>query len=130
MRSVIHQTVVLPAPGEKLFEMYLDPAAHGAWSGGEVVIGAEPGAEFRAFSGQIWGQILQVVQSRLIVQSWRSVAFADGDPDSTLILSFADEGDAGRIDLVHIDVPPQDYDGVAEGWEKYYWTPWRAYLEG
>ena len=22
-----------------------------------------------------------------------------------------------------------DYDGVTEGWDKYYWKPWRAYLE-
>ena len=47
---------------------------------------------------------------------------------STLILSFASEGDGGRIDLVHLDVPDQDYEGVNQGWDKYYWTPWRTYL--
>ena len=33
------------------------------------------------------------------------------------------EGDEGRIDLIHLDVPDQDYEGVFQGWEKYYWTP-------
>jgi hypothetical protein len=47
---------------------------------------------------------------------------------STLFLSFTSDGDEGRIDLVHLDVPDQDYDGVDQGWEQYYWTPWRAYL--
>ena len=122
MRSVIHQNVVLPAPAESLFDMYLDPAAHGAWSGGEVFIAAKAGAEFRAFGGALWGQILEVVRPRLIVQSWRSTAFHEENPDSTLILSFTPEGDEGRIDLVHLDVPSHDYDQVAEGWQKYYWN--------
>ncbi len=52
----------------------------------------------------------------------------DKDPDSTLILSLTSEGDDGRIDLVHLDVPDQDYDAVNQGWEKYYWIPWRTYL--
>jgi activator of HSP90 ATPase len=129
MRSVIQQTVVLPASAEALFDMYLDPAAHGAWSGGEVEIQAEPGAEFRAFDGALWGQVLEIVRPRLIVQSWRSQAFHASDPDSTLILCFTDEDSEGRIDLVHIDVPDHDYDDVVEGWQKYYWTPWREYLE-
>jgi len=50
------------------------------------------------------------------------------DLDSTLILSFQPEGANGRIDLVHLDVPDHDYNGVVEGWEKFYWTPWRSLL--
>ena len=58
MRSVIQQTVMLPAPGVALFEMYLDPVAHGAWSGGEVEIAAEAGAIDAArdsIAGYVWG---------------------------------------------------------------------------
>ena len=62
------------------------------------------------------------------MQSWRSTNFGSDDPDSTLILAFVPEGSNGRIDLVHLDVPPVDFQGVTEGWEKYYWTPWRRYL--
>ena len=92
------------------------------------MVNAEPGSLFRAFGGQISGTMLSAIAPRLIVQSWRSVNFRDADPDSTLILAFAPEGQDGRIDLIHIDVPEQDYQGVTEGWEKYYWTPWRRYL--
>jgi activator of HSP90 ATPase len=133
MRSVIRQSLTLPAPADALFDMYLDPAAHGAFTGSPVTIGADPGAEFRAFEGQLSGTILVVVRRQLIIQSWRSTKFGESDPDSTLILMFspevADES-PGRLDLVHLDVPRDDYDGVTAGWEKYYWTPWRSYLEG
>ena len=132
MRNVIEQSVVLPAPATTLFEMYLDPAAHAAFTGYPVSIGAQPGAEFHAFNKQISGEILAVTPPRLVVQSWRSVKFHDDDPDSTLILSFtSDDADPshGRIDLVHLDVPVHDYRDVTEGWHKHYWNPWRKYLE-
>ena len=132
MRRIIQQSVVLPAPAGKLFEMYLDPAAHAAITGRPVTIGAEEGAEFRAFDGQLSGLILALVRPRLIVQSWRSTKFRATDPDSILILSFsaADaQSNEGRIDLVHLDVPEHDYDDVTKGWQKYYWSPWRACLE-
>lgn len=128
MRSVIYQSVTLPASAETLFDMYVDPAAHQAWSGSEVTVSAEPGSEFRAFDGALWGHMLQVVRPQLIVQSWRSTAFRESDPDSTLVMSFSGAGDEGRIDLVHVDVPEQDYDGVVAGWQNYYWTPWREFL--
>jgi hypothetical protein len=72
--------------------------------------------------------MLATIPSRLIVQSWRSISFTPGDPDSTVILNFVPEGLNGRIDLVHLDVPEVDFQGVTEGWERFYWTPWRRYL--
>jgi len=128
MRNVIRQSVVLAAPAEKLFEMYINPSAHQAITGAWVNIGDKRGSEFNAFDGALTGTILEVIKPRLIIKSWRSVNFLADDPDSTLILSFTSEGDKGRIDLVHLDVPDQDYEGVNQGWEKFYWIPWRKYL--
>jgi activator of HSP90 ATPase len=128
MRRLITQSVVLPAPFEHLYRTYLDPALHAAVTGAPVTVAAESGTPFSAFHGQLSGMTLSVVAPRLIVQSWRSVNFRESDPDSTLILAFAPEGENGRIDLIHIDVPEQDYQGVSDGWEKYYWEPWKRYL--
>ena len=128
MRSLITQSIVLPAPAEDLYAMYLDPAQHAAITGAPVTIGAQSGSEFRAFEGALSGTMLIAIPSRLVVQSWRSTHFGPDDPDSTLILAFVLEGAGGRIDLVHIDVPAQDYQGVTMGWETHYWEPWRRYL--
>ena len=129
MRSIIHQSVLLPAPASLLFDMYMDASQHAAFTGHPVTIGEESGSEFRAFDGMLSGTVLKVVRPRLIVQSWRSLNFAETDLDSTLILSFEEQGEEGRIDLVHLDVPESDHDGVTEGWEKFYWVPWREYLD-
>jgi activator of HSP90 ATPase len=129
MRSVIKQLVLLPASADELFAAYLDPVRHAAITGGAVTISPAAGTVFSAFDGVLNGTMLAVVPSRLIVQAWRSAKFRDEDPDSTLVLSFTQQGDRGRIDLVHLDVPEHDCQGVNEGWELYYWTPWREYLD-
>jgi len=129
MRNIIRETIILPASAETLFEMYLDPSVHQAIIGAPVEIGRERGSIFQAFDGELTGTVLEVIKPRLIIKSWRSSAFKSEDPDSTLILSFTTEGDDGCIELIHLDVPDHDYNGVTDGWEKYYWKPWRAYLE-
>lgn len=129
MPKTIQQSVTLPAPAAVLFDMYLDPAEHAAFTGAPVIIGDTPGAEFHAFNGMLSGRMLHVVPKRLVVQLWRSAHFGPQDLDSILILTFSPAGSHGRIDLVHANVADQDSDGVNAGWEKYYWTPWRQHLE-
>jgi activator of HSP90 ATPase len=130
MRTLIKQSIVLPASAETLYAMYLDPARHAEITGAPVIISPESGSPFRAFGGRLSGTMLSVIPPRLVVQSWRSVHFNQDDPDSTLILAFDPEGNNGRIDLVHIDVPEHDYQGVTQGWQTHYWEPWRRYLSG
>ena len=128
MPKLVKQSVTLPAPAGDLYAMYLNPQSHRAITGQKVVIGARRGSKFSAFGGVLQGRMLQTVPGRLIVQSWRSPAFKKGDVDSTLILRFTPQGRKGRIDLMHVNVPDQDYRGVMTGWKKYYWRPWRKYL--
>lgn len=129
MRSTIVKTVVLPATPAELYDMYMDAEVHAAFTGAPAKISAEPGSPFEAFGGLLKGTMIQTVKSRLIVQSWRSVNFADDDGDSTLIISFTPEDDDGRIDLVHLDVPENDYPGVTGGWDSRYFEPWLSYLQ-
>jgi len=120
---------VLPAPPGKLFEMYLDPKIHEAITGAPVTIAAKSGAQFEAFDGALTGTILQVKPKKLIVQSWRSSGWSGRALDSTLVLTFWPEGENGRIELVQVNVADADFAGVTQGWEMYYWAPWRDYLK-
>jgi hypothetical protein len=109
--------------------MYLNPTLHAAFTGAPVAIAARVGATFEAFGGALSGTILQLVPRRLIVQAWRSTNFGKRDIDSTLVLAFSPHGKGGRIELTHVNVAERDFGGVSEGWSKYYFRPWRAYLE-
>ena len=118
----------LPASPEKIFDMYLDSEAHAAFTGLPVILEPRAGGLFRAFDGMISGTILYVLPKSLIVQTWRSANWPLTAMDSVLTLTFWPAEDGARIELVHVNVADEDYAGVSQGWEKYYWTPWRAYL--
>ena len=128
MSRTIQLAASLPTTPERLFEMYLDPIEHAAFTGCAVTISPQPGSAFRAFDGILTGTMLHVVPNRLIVQSWRSPHWGSSDLDSILILTFLPEETGGRIELTQVNVVDNDFAGVCHGWEKYYWTPWRTYL--
>ena len=128
MPRTIQQSVTLPATAGDLYRMYLSPKHHAAITGAPVKISARPGSSFRAFNGALSGKMLCTRPKRMIVQTWRSTGFGQTDLDSTLILTFWPRGKSGRIQLVHVNVADRDARGVTEGWKKYYWRPWRAYL--
>ncbi len=118
----------LPASPDRLFDMYLDAEAHASFTGAAVTIEPRAGTAFSAFDGMLSGATLHVEPKRLIVQRWRSGNWPAEAIDSILTLSFWSEQDGARIELVHANVPDEDFAGVSEGWAKYYWGPWRTYL--
>ena len=92
MPKIVKQSRTLPAPAQRLYDMYLSPRGHKQITGTKATIGRKPGSPFRAFDGALSGKILYTVPGRLIVQSWRSTNFGKRDIDSTLVLTFTPQG--------------------------------------
>jgi len=128
MLKTIEQSVHFPASAQTLYDIYLDPDRHAAVTGAPVKISSKPRSKFAAFNGMIWGSTVTAIPGKMIVQRWRSEKFKEENLDSILILTFVQDGKRGRIDLVHVNVPEHDHEGVTEGWEEFYWKPLRGYL--
>jgi activator of HSP90 ATPase len=128
MTEPIQQSVEFPASPDDLFEIYIDSKKHSEATGGKAKVGRKAGDPFTAFGGLLRGKNLLIVPKKMIVQAWRSSGWKKADPDSILVLTFSKTPTGGRVDLVHVNVPEHDHAGVAKGWNKYYWEPWRAYL--
>lgn len=128
LSAPIRQSIVLKAAPDELFDTFLDARRHSAMTGAPAKISRRAGAPFTAFGGQLRGRNLLVVPNRMIVQAWRSRHWKASDPDSILILCFARSPGGCRIDLVHVNVPAHDHEGVRQGWPKYYWKPWKKHL--
>jgi activator of HSP90 ATPase len=128
MTDAIKQRVDFEVSPKTLYGLYMDSAKHSKATGAPAKISAKAGGAFRAWGGALSGKNLVVVPGKMIVQLWRSTSFKKSDPDSILIITFSKIPSGGRVDLVHVNVPEHDHKGVSEGWLKYYWNPWRAYL--
>ena len=81
LRNVI-LAASLPATADWLFDMYLDPQAHAAFTGAPVTIEPHPGTPFRAFDGVLTGTMLHVEPKRQIVQTLRGLPIGPPKPST------------------------------------------------
>ncbi|MBI4392732.1 MAG: SRPBCC domain-containing protein [Euryarchaeota archaeon] len=128
MARTIIQSVKFATTPDDLFDTYLDPKRHSAATGGGAMISMKLGAPFTAWDGFIEGVNLAVVAKRLIVQSWRGSDWREDDADSLLVLSFSKDMNGAVLDLVHANVPDDQYEALDAGWHEHYWKPWREYI--
>lgn len=129
MTEAIQQSAEFKASPNTLFETYVDSRKHSKVTGAPAKVSRKPGARFTAFAGALRGKNLLIVPKKMIVQSWRSSAFKKSDADSILVITFSKTRSGARVDLLHVNVPEHDHKSGTEGWPKYYWEPWRAYLQ-
>jgi len=130
MTKPIIQSVTFATSGENLYNLYMNPKKHAAFTGGgKVVISSKRNSKFTAFDGMLTGHTILTLHGKLIIQSWRGAHWNDTDIDSTLILHFSQAGRRGKIDLIHVNVPDHDHAGVTDGWKTYYWTPLKEFLK-
>ena len=129
MTKSIVQSHTFKASPRELFAMFTNSKKHSAATGAKASVSARPGSKWTAFDGMILGRTLIGLPPVMIVQTWRAAHWKQSDPDSILILRFSHARKGGKVDLVHMGVPQHDRKGVKEGWAKYYWKPWEAYLK-
>ena len=119
---------VLPATPEQIYDAWLDSDKHAAMTGSDVAqISREVGATFTAWDDYIWGRNLELDPNRRIVQSWRTTAFGQDDPDSRIEVTLEPVEAGTRVTLHHSAVP-DGHDGYREGWQSHYFDPMRIYF--
>ena len=129
MAKTLTQKIVFKGiPVSALYNTYINAKEHTKAIGIPVSIQAKEGAKFRTHDGYITGKNFQLVKDKLIVQSWRASEWSKSDPDSTFILSFEQKGKDGVVNMVHANVPDKHYAGIKDGWNTYYWKPWKKYF--
>jgi hypothetical protein len=63
MTKAIQQSVEFRASPEQLFEIYLDSKKHSEATGAPARLSRKPGGKFKAWSGQLAGRNLLIIQS-------------------------------------------------------------------
>ena len=129
MAKTLTQTVLFKnTTPETLYDIYMNAKKHASAIGSAVSIKAKEGTTFSAHGGYIKGKNFQLTKGKHIVQSWRSADFKSGEPDSTFILKFEKKGNDALLHMVHANIPEAQFKGIKNGWNDYYWKPWKKYL--
>lgn len=128
MTKTIRQTVLFDAPVHAVFEALMDSKKHTAFTGSKASISRKVGGRISAWDGYITGTNERVEKDKVLVQSWRTTEFKEGEPDSKVMFHFSKKGSGTRLIFVHSNVPDRLMEDFRQGWEDSYWTPLKAYL--
>ena len=127
-KTIIQKIIFKNTDPENLYAFYMSAKKHSEITGALAKISAKEGAKFTAYDDYITGKNLQLIEDKLIVQSWRGSDWASDDVDSTFILLFEAKGKDTVMYVTHANLPDEHAKSIADGWHEYYWNPWKAFL--
>ena len=124
----ITQKVVVPASPEEVYDAFMDPKKHSAFTGAKATGEAKVGAEFTAWDGYITGTNLQLEKGKRILQEWTTSEWPEGYPPSKLELIFTKVKDGTEITMNHSNIPADQADEYKQGWIDNYWDLMKEYF--
>jgi activator of HSP90 ATPase len=121
-------STLMHAPAEKLYSAWLDSAEHSRMTGSPAQTSAEAGGAFTAWDGYISGRNLELTPATRILQAWRTVEFAETDPNSSLEILFEPQEEGTKVTIRHSNLPDHGAQ-YEQGWVENYFTPMKRYFE-
>lgn len=126
--GVIRQTVIVGASPLEVYEAYVDPKRHAAFTGSGTTGSPKVGGRFTAGDGYTSGRYLELEPGKRVVHEWTTSEWPDGYPPSVLELTLRPKEGATELTMVQSKVPAEQVEYYAEGWKKYYWGPMKEYF--
>jgi uncharacterized protein YndB with AHSA1/START domain len=121
-------TTTIPASPEEIYQAWLDSLGHSEMTGGAASMSDQVGAAVSAWDGYISGRNLELVPGERIVQSWRTIEFADEHGDSVITVVLQEIGEGTLLTLEHSNVPDEHRSYEEGGWQQNYFEPMVAYF--
>jgi activator of HSP90 ATPase len=119
---------VYPVPPARIYEVWLDADAHGAFTGAKASIDASVGGKHTAHDDYIWGTFLELEPKKRIVQAWRTTEFPAEAHDSRVEVLLEAIEDGTRVTIVHSNIPEGQGEKYREGWRQFYLEPLKLFL--
>jgi uncharacterized protein YndB with AHSA1/START domain len=127
--KTIKQTYFIKAPIAEVWQVLVDAHTIEQWGGGPAKMDDKIGTKFSLWGGSIWGQNLEVVPSKKLVQDWYSDEEPKWRKPSRATFTLSEENGSTKLELVHENVPDENASDIAQGWKDFYLGPLKKYLE-
>jgi activator of HSP90 ATPase len=126
--GTIRQTALIDATPLEVYQAYVDPKKHAAFTGQSATGAPKVGRTFTAGDGYITGKYLALERGKRILHEWTTTEWPKDYPVSILELTLKAKGKKTELTMVHSKVPAEQVDYYAEGWKEYYWKPLQKYF--
>lgn len=108
---------VIPAEPEEVFYALTNPFTIELWTGYPATMDTEVGTEFSLWEGDITGKNLEIITNKKIVQEWY---FGDQPEQSIATIKLFDNKKGTQLEVIHENIPDEDFENIVEGWNEYY----------
>jgi len=115
----------LPAPPREVYLALTNPAIIQLWTGGKAEMSTEPGTEFSLWDESITGKNLEFEKDKKIVQQW----YFNQEEPSVVTIKLYPHKSGTSIELRHTNIPDEEYEDVAEGWNDSYFAALDEFYE-
>ncbi len=116
----------IKAEPEDIYAALTNPFTIELWSGYKAIMSTEPNSEFSMWDGDISGKTLECEENKKVVQQWY---FGEQPEPSIVTIKIFVQKNNCQLELVHTNIPEEDYDDICEGWNDYYLGAIREFFE-
>ncbi len=108
---------IVPASPEEVYKaLTIEPTIE-LWTGAKAQMSAEPDTEFSLWDESIVGKNIAFEENKKIVQQWY---FGEESDDSIVTIKLHEHKQGTSVELIHTNIPDEDYDNITEGWNTDY----------
>ena len=100
-----------------MYAAITNPLTIQLWTVAAVKMSTEAGSEFSMWDESINGKNLEFEQDKKIVQQWY---FGDQEEPSIVTIKLHPHKQGTSAELVHTNIPDDDYEDIVEGWKDAY----------
>ena len=118
---------IVTAPPDLVYLALTREATFQLWSGDKAEIQAHAGGEFSLWDGAIVGKMLELEPGKKIVQQWY---FGEQPEDSIVTIKLHPHAQGTSVELIHTNIPDEDYNDITEGWIHEYFGSLQEFYEG
>lgn len=127
--EVIKQVAIIDATPVEVYEAYVDPKKHAAFTGDLATGMAKVGGRFAAGDGYISGKYLKLEKGKRVLHEWTTTEWPKGYPPSLVELILKPKGKKTELTMIHSKVPAEQAADYDQGWRDYYWEPMKKYFK-
>ena len=114
----------IPAPAEDVYIALTNPVTIQLWTGEPAEMSTEAGSEFSLWEGSIVGKNIAFDPGKKLVQQWY---FGEQTEESIVTIILHPQGNSTSVELTHTNIPDEDYEDIADGWNTDYFGSLREF---
>ena len=124
----LKQSVRFKTKPAEVYEALMDSKKHAKFSGSPAKVSRKVGGKFSVFENYIYGDNVELVENKKIVQNWRAQSWPEGHY-SKVTYSLKPFGGGTKLLFSHTGIPSEHFDSIKKGWVNHYWNPMKKMLE-